>query len=76
MPGRQVILNNNPAFNLSPFAMSPGVEGFCFNANEWIAQQNQFREVAMQFGYFCLFAGVCLGLWIGWHLAKRKYGIL
>jgi hypothetical protein len=75
MPGRQIILNNNPAFNLLPFAMSPGAQGFCFNVNEWVALQAQFREVAMQFGYFCLIVGICGGLYIGWQLAKRKYDV-
>jgi hypothetical protein len=40
---------------------------------EWIAMQQGFRETAMQFGYFCLICGICGGIFIGWHLAKRKY---
>jgi hypothetical protein len=56
--------------------MGTGVDRFCFTVNDWALQQQIFKETALQFGYFCLFAGAVLGIFIGWHLAKRKYGNL
>lgn len=57
-----------------PFAMGEGVNQFCFNATQWMAQQQKFYDVAMQFGYFCLVAGAIIGALAGFYYAKRKYG--
>ena len=73
---RTVILNPDGIYNLSPFAMGDNVQRFCFSANDWFLQQQLFKTTAMQFGYFCLFTGCIIGIFIGWHLAKRKYGNL
>jgi len=56
-----------------PFAMGEGVREFCFNATQWMAQQQQFQETAMQFGYFCLIVGGIIGALTGYYYAKRKY---
>ena len=56
--------------------LTPNINQTCFNMAEWFALQNEIRETAMQFGYFCLAVGCLLGAFIGWHLAKRKYGKL
>jgi ABC-type xylose transport system permease subunit len=57
----------------NPFAMGENVEQMCFNATQWLAQQQQFRETAMQFGYFCLIVGCIIGALAGYYYAKRKY---
>lgn len=57
----------------NPFAMGENVDQFCFNATQWIAQEQAFRETAMQFGYFCLIVGAIIGALVGYYYAKRKY---
>ena len=67
----QVILKQVLA---DPFAMGENVSTFCFNTTQWLAQQQQFYDVAMQFGYFCLTVGGIIGALAGYYYAKRKYG--
>lgn len=57
-----------------PFAMGDNVREFCFNATQWMAQQQAFMDTAKQFGYFCLIVGAIIGALAGYYYAKRKYG--
>ena len=68
------IISNLLPLSDDPFAMGDGVTSFCFNATEWLVQQQQFTDTAMRFGYFCLIAGAIIGALTGYYYAKRKYG--
>jgi len=70
----QIILSTDPMTAANPFLGSADIPRFCLNASEWIAQQQAFREMAMQLGYFCLITGAFVGFISGYYYAKRKYG--
>jgi len=68
----QIVYNVDPLTTAYPFGS--GASGFCFNATQWFAQQQQFYDIAMLFGYFCLTIGAIVGVFAGYYYAKRKYG--
>lgn len=55
--------------------LTSNVSETCYNLAQWLEIQKGFWNTAMQFGYFCLLVGILGGIYIGWHLAKRKYGM-
>ena len=69
----QIVFVTDPIGNANPFG-NVNVSEFCFNASEWLVQQQQFREVALQLGYFALVVGFLMGLVAGYYYCKRKYG--
>lgn len=71
--GNQIVLLTDPFGNVSLFGNSD-VSQFCFNATEWLAQQHEFRDVALQLGYFALVVGAVIGFVSGYYYCKRKYG--
>jgi len=67
----QIVFHADPLTTAYPFGRE--VEQFCFNASQWYVQQQAFKDVAMQLGYFCLVVGAIIGALAGYYYAKRKY---
>jgi hypothetical protein len=69
----QITLITDPFANANVWG-NPEVERFCFNASEWVVQNQAFKDVAIQLGYFCLAAGWIIGALTVYFMLKRKYG--
>ena len=69
----QIVLPSDP-FGYDPFGMGDGVREFCFNTTQWLEQQQQFRDIAVKFGYIALAIGFAIGALTMWLYYRNKYG--